>query len=67
MNPCTLCAHPKKKEAKNFDLQARKPLPEVHVNRPHLPPYSEGTPDLKGWLISLNLRLEGACYVRGFY
>ena len=38
---------PKKKEAKNFDLQPRKSLAEVHGNRTHLPPYSEGTPDLK--------------------
>ena len=42
---------PKKKEAKNFDLHLRKSLAEVHGNRTHLPPYSEGTPDLKNsWL-----------------
>ena len=44
---CTLYAPAKKKEAKNYDLQPRKVLAEVHGNRTHLPPYSEGTPDLK--------------------
>jgi len=38
---------PKKKEAKNFGLQPRKTLAEVHGNRTHLSPSAEGTPDLK--------------------
>ena len=34
-------------ESKKRGTWARKKLAEVHGNRTHLPPYSEGTPDLK--------------------
>ena len=44
---CTLFAHLKKKEVRNSDLHSRKSLAEVHGNRTHLPPSSDGTPDLK--------------------
>ena len=50
-NPDPLPLHPRylaeKKEANNVGLLPRKSLAEVHGNRTHLPPYSEGTPDLK--------------------
>ncbi len=39
----------KKKEVRNNDLHPRKALAEVHGNRTHLPPYSDGTPDLKSF------------------
>jgi hypothetical protein len=38
---------PQKKGGQKFWPPARKVLAEVHGNRTHLPPYSEGTPDLK--------------------
>ncbi len=43
----TLLSHPKEKGGQKIGLQPRKSLAEVHGNRTHLPPYSEGTPDLK--------------------
>ena len=46
-NSCTGRAQAIKKEANNLGLLARKPLAEVHGNRTHLPPSSDGTPDLK--------------------
>jgi hypothetical protein len=47
MHPCTGDAQAIKKEARIFDLHSLKPLAEVHGNRTHLPPSSDGTPDLK--------------------
>ena len=60
---------PKKKEANNVGLQSRKSLAEVHGNRTHLPPYSEGTPDLKSGDIdfprssSLKIILDNPCKI----
>jgi hypothetical protein len=42
----TLCTSTEKGGQK-FDLLPGNSLAEVHGNRTHLPPYSEGTPDLK--------------------